>query len=106
MHKKQVSTDIEVLDDTFELSLAELCQSCSVHADTIIAMVEEGLLEPKGQSPSDWHFTGPALHRVTIAVRLQRDLHINLAGATLALELLEEIEHLHEQLQLLDASRI
>lgn len=96
---KKPTLSVEVLDETSELSLAELCQACAVRAETIIAMVEEGLLEPRGPSPGEWRFSGPALRRVEISLHLQRDLRVNLAGTALAIELLEEIERLRERLR-------
>lgn len=96
--------NIEVLDNTTELSLAELCRSCSVRAETVIALVEEGLLEPCGKIPTQWTFTGPALRRLQVALRLQQDLRINPPGAALAVELLDEIERLRERLQVLEDS--
>jgi len=93
---------VEVLDENFELSLDDLCQACAVRAELIIAMVEEGMIEPCGSSPSDWRFTGPTLRRVEITLRLQRDLHLNLPGAALAVDLLDEIEYLRERLRILD----
>lgn len=101
---KQPFENIEVLDETYELSLVELCQSCTVRTETIIAMVEEGLIEPLGTTQAEWRFTGPALHRVEMTLRLQRDLEINLSGAVLAVELLEEIDRLRERLRILDES--
>lgn len=94
--------DIEVLDESLALSLAELCRSCSVRAETVIALVEEGLLEPRGSTPAQWTFSGPALRRLQIALRLQQDLHINPPGAALAVELLDEIERLRERLRVLE----
>ena len=93
---------VEVLDENFELSLAEVCHACRVRAETIVALVEEGLLEPIGPSPPHWRFTGPSLCRLEIALRLQRDLRLNVPGASLAVELLEEIERLQERLRLLE----
>jgi len=40
-----------------------------------------------------------------VALRLQRDLGLNLAGAALALELLDEVEALRAQLRVMGASR-
>ena len=48
---------------------------------------------------SEWHFTGDALRRARLAVRLERDLELNLAGVALAVELIEEIEQLRRQLR-------
>jgi chaperone modulatory protein CbpM len=83
-----------VLDDELILSLRELCRLCGVNADMIIDMMEEGVVEPQGTSPQEWRFGGTSVRRVQIALRLQRDLRINLAGAALVLDLLEELEEL------------
>jgi len=91
---------IEILDEQFEFSLSDLCQCCTVQAETIIAMVDEGMLSPAGSSPTEWRFTGTAQRQVEITLHLQRDLRVNLPGAALALELMEEIEQLQRQLRL------
>ena len=96
------SMQIEILDEQFEFSLADLCQCCTVQAETIIEMVEEGMLSPVGSSPSDWRFSGTAQRHVEITLHLQRDLRINLPGAALALELMQEIEQLQRKLRLYD----
>jgi chaperone modulatory protein CbpM len=94
------SIQIEILDEYFEFSLADLCQCCTVQAETIIDMVEEGMLSPVGSSPSDWRFSGTAQRHVEITLHLQRDLRVNLPGAALALELMKEIEQLRSQLRI------
>jgi chaperone modulatory protein CbpM len=97
--------DIEILsgvllDEQVRLNLRELCGACGIHAELVIEMVSEGIAEPSGSSPVNWLFNGPALKRVQRALRLQRDLGLNLAGAALALDLLEELEELrrHESI--------
>ena len=101
----QLSYSVEILDDSCELSLAELCQICSLRTQNIIEMVEEGLLEPRGSNPEEWHFSGPTLRRVEVSVRLQQDLRVNLPGAALAVELLEEIQRLRERLHRLEPNK-
>ena len=98
MSKKSIQ--IEILDENFEFTLADLCQCCTVQAETIIDMVEEGMLSPVGSSPSEWRFTGTAQRHVEITLHLQRDLRVNLPGAALALELLDEVEMLRSKLQI------
>jgi len=93
------STQIEIIDEYFVFTLADLCQCCTVQAETIIDMVEEGMLTPTGNTPSDWRFTGTAQRQVEITLHLQRDLRVNLPGAALALELMEEIDRLRSQIQ-------
>lgn len=87
-----------ILEDTARLTLRELCDACAVNAGFIAELIDEGVLEPAGTEKSHWCFTGFSLHRVRTAKRLQRDLGINLAGVALALELLDEVRQLREQL--------
>ena len=83
-----------VLDERAELTLSDLCHACSQHAEWVVQLVEEGILEPAGRNPAQWRFSGTSLHRAHIAMRLQRDLDVNLAGVALALDLMDEIESL------------
>lgn len=88
-----------VLDEQAQLTLTELTRACSVHAELIIELVEEGVLAPIGREPRSWRFTGAHMRRARVAVRLQRDLGVNLAGAALALQLLDEVEALRSRLR-------
>lgn len=90
-----------VPEDPSEMTLADVCRACAVQTEFIVELVEEGVLAPAGQEPRRWRFTYAQLHRVRVASRLRRDLGVNLAGAALALELLEEIEALRARLQVL-----
>lgn len=83
-----------LLDDEHPLNLAQLSRACSVHAEWVIELVDEGILEPCGDDPIHWEFRGNSLHRARCVQRLQRDLGVNLAGAALALELMQEIHKL------------
>jgi chaperone modulatory protein CbpM len=80
------------------LTLAQLCRACGVPADWVISLVEESIIEPDGKEIHLWRFSGVSLVRVRSALRLQRDLGINLAGVGLALDLMEELEKLRAQL--------
>ncbi len=90
---------IEIIDELFEFTLVELCQCCTVQEEIIIAMVEEGMLSPTGSSQTEWRFNGTSQRLVEITLHLQQDLRVNLPGAALALELMEEIRILRNQLQ-------
>ena len=92
-----VSLTAMVLDENVEISLKELCRSCGVNAEYVIEMVEQGVVDPLGPSPREWRFPGPSVRRVQIALRLQRDLRVNLSGAALVLDLLEELEALRRR---------
>ncbi len=90
-----------VPEEPTELTLTEVCRVCGVKTEFIVELVEEGVLAPVGHEPQRWRFTSVHLRRVRVASHLQRDLGVNLAGAALALELLEEIETLRARLQVL-----
>ena len=87
-----------LIDEQTELSLNDLCKACSSSAEWIIELVEEGALEPSGYIQTQWRFSGNSLQRARTAMRLQRDLGINLAGVALALDLLGEIKILESRL--------
>jgi chaperone modulatory protein CbpM len=91
-----------LLEEDSEVTFAQLCEVCAVHAETVEAMVEEGLVAPIGGGVSKWRFTRSTVVRVRTALRMQRDLHVNLAGAALALDLLERIEALNARLKSFD----
>lgn len=91
-----------IVEEELEFSLAELSQACCVDAEWLMALVEEGIIEPL-ERESRWCFTGPTVQRVHTVQRLQRDLRVNLPGAALTLELLEEIESLRARLATLES---
>lgn len=97
MSKEITAVHGTVLDESIRLSLGELCRSCAVSAEFIIEMVEEGVVEPSGERPEQWRFTGNSVRRVQRAVRLSRDLRVNLPGVALALDLMDELEKLRRQ---------
>jgi chaperone modulatory protein CbpM len=89
----------EVLEEDVELTLGELCRVCQVPAERVFELVDEGVVEPLGRDPARWRFQGVSVRRVHCALRLERDLGINVAGAALALELLEELERARARLR-------
>jgi len=96
-----------ILEEAAQLSLADLCDSCQIPAEHMIKLVEHGIISPcEGQSVRQWRFQGDSLVRVHKALNLQQDLGINLAGAALALELLDEIDELRSALYSATANRL
>jgi len=84
----------EIVEQTLTLSIRDLSRICTVDASRIVELVEEGILNVRLSEAGEWQFSGETLRRARIALRLQRDLDINLPGVALALELLAEIEQL------------
>jgi chaperone modulatory protein CbpM len=88
-----------------EMSIDQLCRMCAVHTDYVLELVQEGVIAPAemtGNSDTSgawrtWRFTSLHVRRTKVASRLQRDLGVNMAGAALALQLLDELETLRAQ---------
>ncbi len=92
----------DLLDEQLELSLAELCRACRLPADELLALVEEGVIEPRGREPARWRFRSVCIRRVQRAQRLRHDLGVNVPGAALVLDLLDELDELRERLRRLE----
>ncbi|CCE24351.1 chaperone modulator CbpM [Methylotuvimicrobium alcaliphilum] len=97
MSNEVIISSVTVLDDNTRFTLLELCRLGQTSAEWVIELVEEGVLEPEGSEIGDWRFGADALKRLQAVQRLQRDLRINLPGAALVLELLEEVEMLRQR---------
>ena len=89
----------DVLEEEVELTQVELCRTCRLPSERLFELVEQGIIEPLGRDPEHWRFRGASVRRVRCALRLERDLGVNLAGAALALELLEELQSLRARLE-------
>ena len=70
----------ELLEDRAVLSLADLCRIFSVDERHIVEMVEEGVISVFEVDASSWRFSGTALRRTRVALRLERDLGMNFPG--------------------------
>lgn len=96
-----------ILEDEGALTLAELCRTCHTTAETMTRMIDHGVIAPEGGSTSQqWRFHRSTLVRADKALRLRRDLGVNMAGAALALELLDELEQLQRKLSLLESAHL
>ena len=94
MKKQMTIYNSILLDENTNYTLHELSALCNQNTELILEMIDEGIIIPAGSSPSQWRFGLREIHRVQTAQRLIRDLQVNLAGAALALDLLEELEEL------------
>ncbi len=88
----------EILELEVELTFTQICQACGAGTQDVVELVEEGLLEPAGCDEEHWRFPGTSLQRARKALRLQQDLGVNVAGAALALELIDELNRLKTKL--------
>lgn len=83
-------------------TLKELCEICRVSSQLIDDLVEYQIILPKPLTHDQWIFNLTELKRIQTALRLQRDLEVNLAGVALVLDLLDELHSLREQSALLE----
>lgn len=90
---------VQVLDDSAEFTLVELCQASGTAVEQVQVWVVEGVLTPHGAGPEQWRFAASALRRARLARSLAQDLEVNAPGVALALDLLDEIESLKASLQ-------
>ena len=92
-----------IVDETTEISIEQLSIFCSVRRERIVSLVEEGVLEPlerrRSRRADEWRFAGDSLKRAARAIRLQRELDIDISALGLVLDLLEEIEALRRRLR-------
>ena len=88
-----------ILEEETDLTLVELCKNCQAPAETIIRLVDYGVIMPtEGADSRYWRFHRSALIRADKAIRLKRDLGINSAGIAMVLDLLDEVQDLRRQL--------
>ena len=88
-----------IFDERTEITIVELCEVCSVEITLVDEFVDEGILEPIGGIREERRFSYSSVRRARTVLHLQRDLGLNLAGAALALDLLDRIEGLRSQLR-------
>jgi len=92
--------DGSVLCEDETISLIEFCRCSAIPVEHVVAMVEYGVFQPINDKLSHirWRFTLNCVVKAQTAMRLQRDLDLNIAGAALAIELLDEIKLLRKKI--------
>ncbi len=92
-----LTTETVVVEEHLSFTLSALCQATGAQQDWIDGLVGEGLLQPTGQGPDDWQFSGDALSQTRRALRLARAFELDLAAMGLVLDLLAEIDRLRSE---------
>ena len=75
-------------------SFQELCNITALPSQTIIEIVDQGIVQPEGSDPQTWMFNSQMVSVTKKACRLHDDLEIDWSGIALAISLLEELEEL------------
>lgn len=92
------------IEAQLEVSLRRVCRLSGARPGWIAELVEHGVLEARGPTPTRWRFDQQALSRLLRARRMQQDLGLNPAGIALALELTDEVRMLRRRVRALAAA--
>lgn len=92
---------------TISMTVVEVCQCVHLPLETLVEIVDTGIVAPRGSKPQEWQFDGHMLGLIQKADRLHRDLETDWNGVALALGLLEQLRAVraenHRLTQLLGA---
>jgi len=86
-----------------ELTLDEICEACTITKDFVVELYDYGALDPKGISIEVWRFSPEHIQKVKTILRLQNDLDVNLSGALLAVDLMQQIEDMQNRIDILES---
>lgn len=81
------------------LTLTEVTRSVRLSADTIVTIVDCGIVEPRGEQPNQWRFEPQMVALMQRACRLQRDLELDWPAVALAMDLIEDLQRLRNENQ-------
>lgn len=76
------------------ITLQEVCSNTGLSRETVIDIVDHGIVEPQGEMPEQWLFDDQCLCIVQRARRLQQDLELDWQGIAMIIELLEQRDRL------------
>lgn len=102
MSEKDSILTVEVMDsDGSIFTLHEVCLRGECHAEFVIKLVSYGIIAPVEPATEvrQWMFDVAALARLHKALRLQRDLKMNLPGLAMSLELLDEVQDMRKEME-------
>ncbi|MDI9244555.1 chaperone modulator CbpM [Marinobacter sp. CHS3-4] len=100
MTRHDKSLTVELSDTAGTFSLHEICERGGCHAEFVIKLVNYGVIAPVEETTESrqWQFDLQTLARLRKAMRLQRDLKMNLPGLAMSLELLDEVQDMRREL--------
>ncbi|MTI64777.1 chaperone modulator CbpM [Methylophaga sp.] len=99
----QSNTDLYQLNSHL-ISFTQICDCCELPATTLAEMLDYGVIAPSAMTITEHEalYEAECIQKVRKAARLCRDLEVNIAGAALALDLLDEINTLRERLLIVE----
>ena len=94
-----------LVDEETSISFVDICDNCDISEGELLDMLEHGLIPSIDVPTRELAFNRDMLNRIITAYRLQADLGINPAGVVLALELMDELEYLNQELDIVKKLR-
>lgn len=91
--------DVELLDDRREYTVAELCEVCRIEPRRLVEYVAHGVVTSVGGAGV--RYTHVELGRLVRAVRIGRELEVDVPHLALVMDLVETIERQRRELDLL-----
>jgi len=102
MNKQEVIAGV-LINENSTFTVLEVCERCNLSEDILMDWIAHGLF---GEPHQSMQFDYKMIDRVRAAHRLQHDLEVNLQGVILALELMDEMDKLREELAILKRGSI
>jgi chaperone modulatory protein CbpM len=102
MNKQHIIISNITVEENPELTLDELCSACGITPHFIHELIEFGALDCEDVALEIYRFQPEQLRRVRTIVHLHHDLEINIPGAALAVELMEEMERMRAKIEMLE----
>lgn len=90
-----------LIEETTTYTFIEVCHRYNIPEALLNEMIEYGLFPNQPTDPQKIALDQKSLRRIESAFRIHQDLGINLPGVALALELLEKIDKMQNELEIL-----
>ncbi|MBA2649021.1 MAG: molecular chaperone [Legionella sp.] len=84
-----------------EIKCIDICNQYNVSKELLMDMLEEGLFNIQPDNVKKLSLDPMTVQRIETAIRLHKDLRINVPGVVLAVELLEKMDALYKELDIL-----
>jgi chaperone modulatory protein CbpM len=97
--KKEILAGVLVEQES--VAFLDICAQYNLSEEVMVEFIEYGLITIHTSDIKSHIFDGPTVARIRSAWRLKNDLGINTPGVVLALDLIEELEALRNELQIL-----
>jgi chaperone modulatory protein CbpM len=81
------------------MTLAEVTRNLRMSAGTVAALVDCGIVEPRGEQPNQWLFEPHMVTLIQRASRLQCDLDLEWPAVALAMDLMKDLQRLRNENQ-------